>query len=225
MRRLLSLCALVIGSGFAGSCNPLEPGACRNGRDSSGRGPFVTLEIRSCDAVRSDVQCRADRVETSYCAGPTRDVTDAVEWVSSDPAIAVFDASVVPRGYLKVLADGRVEVTARIGFLTSRSQTFNVSPASVPRQDIQLRVSLVDDRTNQRIAGGRVDIRPLQGTPQTCHTDSNGSCRFELGMIVGGTTDVTVSAQGYVNLLRTVPYCLNCEFVLRLIPAAGTSFL
>lgn len=178
----------------------------------------MSLDITRCAAVGSDVQCHVDRVETSYCAGPTRDITDSADWISSNPGIAIFNAAGTPSGYLKVLADGRVDISSRVGFLTSPPQTFNVSPASVPQQDLQLQVSVVDDQTNRRVSSARVEIRPVQSTSQICETDLDGSCRFRIRMIVGGTTDVIVSARGYLNAFRTVPYCLNCEFVLRLTP-------
>lgn len=128
---LVALMSAVIGSH---GCER-NPGECINGVDGLGRGPNVYISNPTCSSIGADLQCRATQYSSGYCSTRASiDVTDLATWMSSDTAIATFNAPGTQPGYLKVLAPGLVVVSAQYGFRVdgvSATYARGVQPSAV----------------------------------------------------------------------------------------------
>jgi hypothetical protein len=217
-RRLLSVVLLVaIGS----SCNsPLEPGNCRNGRDGLGRGPFVTLRAE-CAPAGADVECRAERLESGYCAGPNRDVTSVARWISTDNSVGTFT---VP-GHFQARAVGVTTIYAEAEALYSQQAfAFAIDPAGAPQQKGVVDVIVWQTTTGGFLPGASVEFFPHTGNPQTCQQGLGAPytpCRFwsDLSAAV-----VRASMPGYSSVAQSVtPIATGLStptyIVLRLTPS------
>ena len=162
---------------LSGCRSPLGPGECRDGHDSSGRGPIVLLQA-ACVPVGTDVQCHADRIEEGYCAGPNRDVTGLARWVSTDSSAAAFTAP----GHLQVRSKGATAIYAE--FETSYSQQvfgYLVEPGRVPDQIGAVDVSVWTTTTGGFLPSATVEFIPQQGIAQACQQGVGSPftpCRF-----------------------------------------------
>jgi hypothetical protein len=205
----------------ASGCNsPLQPGECRDGHDAEGRTPYVRLQA-ACVPAGADVQCHVDRVESGYCAGPTRDVTSVARWISTDTSVAAFN---VP-GHLQARASGGTVIYAEFDmFYSPQAFGYQINPAGTPQQ-----VGVVDVSVWQTTTGGFlplaiVEFSPQTGGPQTCQQGVGAPytpCRFwsDLSPAV-----VRASKPGYTTVQQTVtPTTMNLSVptgvVLRLAPS------
>jgi hypothetical protein len=164
MRPLLVASAALFGTVLVSACDsPLAPGECRDGHDSSGRGPFVLLQP-ACVPVGTDVQCHADRIEQGYCAGPTRDVTNLARWISTDSS-----AAFTTPGHLQVRAKGATAVYVEFESLYSQ-QVFGylVEPGRVPEQIGVVDVSVWTTTTGGFLPLATVEFIPQLEVAQTC---------------------------------------------------------
>ncbi len=186
----------VLALGFAACDSPLSPGECRDGRDSSGRGPTIGL-LTSCFPSNSDLVCHSVRKESGYCAGPDRDVTTSTTWASSNTRVAEFDQGA--SGFLKVVGAGEVKISARFEGHNSNAVTFFVSPQSRPRQDTRVGIFIVKSGSARRtpIAGAEIDLAPSGAPSEHCVSNEAGLCSFIWRMDVAGFVDVSVSKPGY----------------------------
>lgn len=218
-KRGLTFVGLVAALGT--SCNSvLKPGECRDGHDSEGRGPAVELRVE-CVPAGADVQCHADRIESSYCAGPTRDVTSEARWISTDSSVAAFTLP----GHLQARAPGGTAIYVELEPLYSnRAYGYVINPAGTPQQ-----VGIVDVSVWQTTTGGflplaTVEFSPQTGGPQTCQQGVGSPytpCRFWSDLSVAM---VRASKPGYTTAQQSVaPKTTNLSFpngiVLRLMPS------
>ena len=212
--------AALFGTLLVSGCgSPLAPGECRDGRDSSGRGPDVSLQL-ACVPAAADVQCHADRVERGYCAGPQRDVTNLARWVSTDSSAAAFTSP----GYLQVRSRGATAIHAEFETLYSLQVFgFLVEPGRVPEQIGSVTVSVWTTTTGGFLPSATVEFIPQQGLTQICQQGVGSPftpCRFWSDF-----TPVLVRASkpGYTTAQETViPRTTNLSYptgtVLRLSP-------
>ena len=161
----------------SGCSSPLAPGECRDGHDSSGRGPEVLLQL-ACVPAAAAVQCHADRVEHGYCAGPTRDVTNLARWVSTDSSAAAFNAP----GYVQVRSKGATAIYAEFETLYSLQVFgYRVEPGRAPEQIGSVTVGVWTTSTGGFLPSATVEFIPQQGVAQICQQGVGSPftpCRF-----------------------------------------------
>lgn len=208
--KLTCAAALVLS---AGACNT-PTYECRDGRDTSGRGPLRSVNI-SCRPSGSELLCNAIHREEGYCTEPDRDVTTSVTWASSNQQIADFDNS--QPGLLKVFATGHVTVSAREGLLRSvDDRTFFVSPGLPPRRDSIIELSVIragsiGSGSIVRIPEAEVEISMEGEMTQRCVTNEIGYCRFTARLLLSAVIDVSVRKSGYAPHQRKL--AVNAERV------------
>ncbi len=175
MRDVATLTLLTVMATACGS--PLEPGECRNGRDSLGRSAISYMRA-NCASSGAAVQCRAEVVETSYCAGPIRDVTNVARWISTDSLVATFSSP----GVLQFRGAGATTIYAETEALYSQDAfAYIVEPNGTARQ-----VGVVDVLVWQTTTGGflpraEVEFSPRTGAAQNCQQGIGSPyapCRF-----------------------------------------------
>jgi hypothetical protein len=198
VRRTLSVVVL---AAIGCSCDsPLEPGSCREGRDTLGRSPFAILRAH-CLAVGADVQCRAERVESGYCAGPTRDVTTAARWISTDTSVGTFTAP----GHFQARGRGMTTIYAEADSLYSQdAYAYAVDLGGAPQQMAVVEVFVWQTTTGGFLPGATVDFSPLTGEGQTCRQGPGAPytpCRFWSDLSVAV---VRASMPGYGSVQQTV---------------------
>jgi hypothetical protein len=172
-RALLALLTAV-GSGCG---SPLEPGECRNGRDSLGRSSFRTLRA-VCGSSGAAVQCRTEITEGGYCAGPTRDVTNAARWISTDSPVATFSTP----GVLQFRSAGATTIYAEAEALYSQEAfAYIVEADGTPRQIGVVDVFVWDTTTGGFLPRARVEFTSRTGVAQSCEQGFGAPyapCRF-----------------------------------------------
>jgi hypothetical protein len=183
-----------------GACNT-PTYECRNGRDTSGRGPNVSFDIR-CAPLGSDLSCLADRWEDGYCAGPDRDVTTTATWISTNPRVADFDPA--KPGFLKVFAPGEVTVLATYDTLRSPAPTFFVAPGVPPLREVSIGINVIRVGSSVRIPDVAIEISPEGAERQRCMSNENSFCRFTSRMAINGAIDVSVAKDGYAPIRQTL---------------------
>lgn len=160
--------------------------------DPLGRGPVASL-FQACFAVGTNLQCQATRQESSYCAGPARDVTTSAVWTTSDPSVGVFNSP----GQMTTIGTGLVEINATYENLKTDPIAFTVAPIGTPERMLELSV-IAFDESGRRVPGVDVQIAADRGAGQACQTNATGSCGgwvFDTPIRVTGTKAGFVPAQ------------------------------
>ena len=180
--------------GSLSTCSsPTGPGPCRNGRDGLGRGPVDAYDF-SCAYVGADtIQCESRHSQLGYCSAFVhKDITATTEWLTSNPAAAMF----ISPGLMKIVGTGQVEIIAKVGSReASGGYVYVVAPGTTPERMINLSV-IVRDAANadRRLAGATIQVEPDRGPPQSCLSSSTGHCNF---WVFDGRIRVRASLQGY----------------------------
>jgi hypothetical protein len=147
--------------------------------------PVTSLTIAGAQPSGSfQLTATAKRADNS-----TVQVTSAAMWQSSDPHTATVSAV----GYVTVLADGRVDIsatyegtTATVGLSVSAPKIYSISG------------TITDAATQKPIANARVQV--LGGPFAT--TDANG--KYVISAVAAGRVLVEISADGYDVVERDV---------------------
>ncbi len=144
----------------------------------------------------------------TFSDGSTQDLTETVDWSSSDPGVATVVATVPGAGLVSALAQGTVDITATFG-TQSASRTLDVSGAALQSIEVTpegTRAALAEGTTMQLRATGTYsdgsngdvtgDVTWSSSNTAVAAIDRNAGTSGLLSAISPGSTRVTATLQG-----------------------------
>jgi hypothetical protein len=199
------------------ACSPTQPT-----RDCGDSGPLPDFLNATCSLIGSIVSCQARTEDPGlYCTAPSQDVTQSVQWVSTNLAAGRF----VAPGRFEFSRPGGTVIYVRDARLVSwQAYAFAADADGKVRQVSPFDVVVLDSRSNEFLWAATVQFTVDGGPTQTCRQDAgppSAPCRFwfdtsDANASPGGPRGTAVASKpGYSTESQTVtlspPTCPTCS--------------